>query len=131
MDREDERKTALQVDQEKRHPGRADLPGAGELSRPDLSEPAQPGEVCGAEHRPDHRGSRLQWRLRHTALGRLCHRQGEAGSPRSGPADRRPVRRELAVAEITLRTYGTKNRTSSEIFPRIKPRLGAVWCAVA
>ena len=47
-------KLPLQVDQAKRHPGRADLPVEGELSRHDLPEPAEPGEIRGAEHRPDH-----------------------------------------------------------------------------
>ena len=59
--------------------GGKDLSGEREFSGDDLSESPQPGEICGAEYRPDHRRSRLQRRLRHAALGRLRHRQGEAG----------------------------------------------------
>ena len=63
---------------ETRHAWRADFPGQRKLSGPDLPEPAQPDEVRGAEYRTDHRGSRLQRRLRHAALGRLRDRQGRS-----------------------------------------------------
>src|SRR5215469_9707070 len=100
MDCQVEWKASGEVDQGYGHHGRAEFLCQGKLPRLDLSESVQSGEICRAEHRPDDRGSRLQRRLRHAALGRLRDRQGQGRCRGAGYVDRGPVRRELEVAVI-------------------------------
>ena len=107
MDRENNWQAAGQVDPTERHLGRADFPIERELSSHDLPEPAQSREIRRTQHRPHHRRPRLQRRLRHAALGRLRHRQSETGRSRPGDAHGRPLRRTLAVGEITGRPERT------------------------
>ena len=71
--------------------GGQSYPAERELSGDDLSEPAESGEIRGAEYRPDDRGSRVQRRLRHAAVGRLRHRQGEGRRGRARPGGGRNV----------------------------------------
>src|SRR6266567_3056371 len=86
-----------------------------ELSSHDLPEPAQSREIRRTQHRPHHRRPRLQRRLRHAALGRLRHRQSETGRSHPGHAHDRPLRRTLAVGEITA----PNARTSYAIYEAI------------